>query len=100
MLRVIRLITIRVISLYIISVLKNTARRSYNVFVSNQGPTTNVKEDTIRIFALCDFTGRGALQALSECAGALLGWNCSNVVLFFQIGQNFARNQLVASPRS
>ena len=33
-------------------------------------------------FALCDFTGRGALQALSECTGAPLGWNCSNFVSF------------------
>ena len=33
-------------------------------------------------FTLCDFTGRGALQALSECAGAPLGWNCSNFVSF------------------
>ena len=33
-------------------------------------------------FTVLDFTGRGALQALSECAGAPLGWNCSNFVSF------------------
>ena len=33
-------------------------------------------------FTAWDFTGRGALQALSECAGAPLGCNCSNFVSF------------------
>ena len=33
-------------------------------------------------FTVCDFTGRGALQALSECAGPPLGCNCSNFVSF------------------
>ena len=33
-------------------------------------------------FTVWDFTGSGALQALSECAGVPLGCNCSKFVSF------------------